>query len=252
MNNRQNEILKRLRELGRVEFEAEADYFGVTPMTIRRDLRILAESGKVLLTRKGAVPRSEIYEKGAAPAMTPEKAAIARRAWQLLQETPHIKSIMLSTGTTTLAFARLLARENPELSVLTNSIPIASALFQTRVKVMLTGGELRSNSLDLVGPAAEQFLSNYHVDMLFSGCDGADAAQGFYTADLNLANLENQSVKISDQVTILSASDKFTRKALVKFATHSDVDYVITDANLGRSEQKMLTSRDVHVLTAEL
>lgn len=248
MNTRQSEILKRLRELGRIEFDSEAAYFDVTPMTIRRDLRILAEAGKVLLTRKGAVPRSEIYEKGAASQPTPEKNAIARRAWQLLQETPNVKSVMLSTGSTTLAFAKLLARENPVLSVLTNSIPIASALFQTRVKVMLTGGELRSNSLDLVGPAAEQFLNDYHIDMLFTGCDGADAAQGFYTADLNLANLENQSVKISDHVVILCASEKFTRKALVKFAGLHDVDYVISDAGLGQAEQNMLAARGVGIL----
>lgn len=249
MNTRQDEILKRIRDLGRVEFESEAAYFGVTPMTIRRDLRLLADSGQVLLTRKGAVPRSEIYEKGASPHPTPEKNAIARRAWQLLQETPDVKSIMLSTGTTTLAFAKLLARENPMLSVLTNSIPIASALFQTRVKVMLTGGELRSNSLDLVGPAAEQFLNGYHVDMLFTGCDGADAAQGFYTADLNLANLENQSVKISNQVVILCTADKFNRKALVKFANLNDVDCVISDDSLGRAERNMLATRGVEVLT---
>lgn len=84
MNNRQNDILKRLRELGRVEFEVEAEFFGVTPMTIRRDLRIMADAGKVLLTRKGAVPRSEIYEKGAVNTPSPEQRAIARRAWQLL------------------------------------------------------------------------------------------------------------------------------------------------------------------------
>ncbi len=157
---------------------------------------------------------------------------------------------MLSTGTTTLAFAKLLARENPLLSVLTNSIPIASALFQTRVKVMLTGGELRSNSLDLVGPAAEQFLHDYHVDMLFTGCDGADAAQGFYTADLNLANLENQSVKISNQVVILCDAAKFTRKALVKFASLNDVNCVISDPALGPAERNMLETRGVNVLIA--
>ena len=117
MNTRQSEILKRLRELGRIEFDSEAAYFDVTPMTIRRDLRILAEAGKVLLTRKGAVPRSEIYEKGAVSQPTPEKNAIARRAWQLLQETPNVKSVMLSTGSTTLAFAKLLVEVSTSLTV---------------------------------------------------------------------------------------------------------------------------------------
>ena len=140
--------------------------------------------------------------------------------------------MMLSTGGTTLAFAKALAQRNLSITVLTNSIPIASALFQTQIKVILTGGELRTTSMDLVGPAAEKYLSDYHIDLLLTGCDGADAQQGFYTSDLNLASYEKLSVKISDKIFILTESTKFGRKALAKFAELNDIDGLVTDNGL--------------------
>ena len=63
--------------------------------------------------------------------------------------------------------------------------------------------------------------------MLITGCDGANAEEGFYTSDLNLASFEKLSVKISDRVMILTESTKFKRKALAKFAELNDVEFII-------------------------
>jgi DeoR family transcriptional regulator of aga operon len=157
--------------------------------------------------------------------------------------------VLLSTGTTTLTFARLLAQQNLPLTIITNSIPIASALFQTRIKVILIGGELRTTSLDLVGPAAEKYLSEYHIDLLVTGCDGADAQQGFYTSDLNLANLEKLSTKVSEKVIVITEIRKFGRKALVKFAEIADVDAIITDSRLKAIDRELITRKGVEVFT---
>jgi DeoR/GlpR family transcriptional regulator of sugar metabolism len=162
---------------------------------------------------------------------------------------PEVKTLMLSTGGTTLAFARLLAQKNLPITVLTNSIPIASALFQTQTKVILTGGELRTTSMDLVGPAAEKYLSDYHVDLLLTGCDGADSQEGFYTSDLNLASYEKLSVKIADKTFILTESLKFKRKALAKFAELNEIDSLITDNNLKAIDREILARRKIKVIT---
>ncbi|MDD4318026.1 MAG: DeoR/GlpR family DNA-binding transcription regulator [Victivallaceae bacterium] len=253
MNKRQEELLKRLHLKGIVEISEEANFFGVSGMTIRRDIRLLAKAGKVLITLKGAVPRSDVHEQAAASPPTPEKMAIAERALQLLKEEfPETKSIMLSTGSTVLEFSKLLAREDLPIAVLTNSLTVATTLFGGKTKVMLTGGELRNNSLDLIGPAAEQSLANYHVDILFTGCDGADAMQGFfYTADLNLANLENQSVKIAQTTVVLTTCDKFDRRSLARFANSSDIDYVITDRELTAEKKKMLATNGIKPLFSD-
>jgi DeoR/GlpR family transcriptional regulator of sugar metabolism len=243
MNQRQQQLLDRLNRIGKILIEEEAEHFCVTPMTIRRDLRFLEKNGLAVQTKKGAIPKPKIH---AAPLNMAEDSAIKRKiAAKLLEKIEPTSTVMLSTGTTTLAFARLLAEQNLSLTIITNSIPIASALFQTRIKVILIGGELRTTSLDLVGPAAEKYLSEYHIDLLVTGCDGADAQQGFYTSDLNLANLEKLSAKVSDKVIVITESRKFGKKALVKFAEIADVDAIITDDHLKAIDRELLTRREI-------
>lgn len=249
MNQRQQELLDRLNRNGRIALDAEAEYFGVASMTIRRDVRYLEQHGLAIETRKGAIPKPRIY---AAPRndVTEDseiKRAIAAR---LLERIEPGSTVMLSTGTTTLAVARLLARRNQAMTVVTNSIPVASALFQTCIKVILIGGELRTTSLDLVGPAAEKFLGEYHIDLLVSGCDGADAAEGFYTSDLNLANLEKLSAEVSDKVIVITESVKFGRKALVKFAEVAAVDAIITDDRLKAVDRELLSRQKAELILA--
>ena len=247
MNQRQQDLLDRMNRNGNILIESEAEYFCVAPMTIRRDLRFLEKNGLAVQTKKGAIPKPKIY---AAPLNMAEDSTIKRKiAARLLEMIEPSSTVLLSTGTTTLTFARLLAQQNLPLTIITNSIPIASALFQTRIKVILIGGELRTTSLDLVGPAAEKYLSEYHIDLLVTGCDGADAEQGFYTSDLNLANLEKLSAKVSDKVIVITESRKFGRKALVKFAEIADVDAIITDNHLKAIDHELIIRKGVEVFT---
>jgi DeoR/GlpR family transcriptional regulator of sugar metabolism len=247
MNQRQQELLDRLNRNGKILIASEAESLGVAAMTIRRDLRFLEENGLAVQTKKGAIPKPKIH---IAPFNMAEDSEIKREiAATLLKMIEPSSTVMLSTGTTTLTFARLLAQQNFPLTIITNSIPIASALFQTRIKVILTGGELRTTSLDLVGPAAEKYLSEYHIDMLITGCDGADAEQGFYTSDLNLANLEKLSAKASDKVIVITESCKFGKKALVKFAEISDINAIITDNCLKAIDRELIARKKVDVIT---
>jgi len=234
MNARQQELKTRIDTLGHIDINDEAKYFAVSEMTIRRDIAFLEKNGLAVQVKGGAIPKSKICES---MIDSPVKNAIAVKMIEILEQMPEVKTLMLSTGGTTLAFAKLLAQKNLPITVLTNSIPIASALFQTQTKVILTGGELRTTSMDLVGPAAEKYLSDYHVDLLLTGCDGADTQEGFYTSDLNLASYEKLSVKISDKTFILTESTKFKHKALAKFAELKEIDTLITDNNLKAIDQ---------------
>ena len=54
LNQRQQEILQRVRETGSVGIEELAAYFNVTPQTIRRDINILCEAGLLRRFHGGA------------------------------------------------------------------------------------------------------------------------------------------------------------------------------------------------------
>jgi len=248
MNRRQKTLLDKLARLGRISIETEAPIFGVSEMTIRRDIIMLDEMGLAIRTHGGAVPRTDVKESILAETRSTDgQKRIAKKVLELI---PDACTLMLSTGSTTLEIARYLAVSGKRLSVVTNSLPIAAALFQTPVQVILTGGTLRSDSLDLAGPVTEKNLDEYYIDMLVSGCDGADATEGFFTKDINLAEMERKAVQKSKKVIIAAEACKFERRAFVKFASPKEISTVVTDVKLAAADVKALEKAGVKLIVS--
>lgn len=246
MNKRQVALLDKLNRLGRLSLEEEAGVFGVSSMTIRRDLAMFEERGVAIRTQGGAIPAHPDPTKLAGGGgASPVKRQIARR---VVERIPDGSTLMLSAGSTTLEVARQLAVAEKSVCVITNSLTVAAALFQTPVQVILTGGSLRSDSLDLVGPVAEKNIDEYYIDILISGCDGAMAGEGFFTHDLNLASMERKSVQKSRNVIIVTESAKFGRPSFAKFASVAEVSAVITDAGLSQADRESLQVAGVEVV----
>lgn len=230
MNSRQKKLLEKLRKGIELSITEEAGNFGTSEMTIRRDFQFLQDEGLALRTHGGAVIRDTADNEltNISNASDAQKR-IAKMTLKLIK--PNA-TIMLSAGTTTLQVAREIAKSGMRISIVTNSLPIAAVLFKTDVKVLLTGGELRKNSMDLVGPVTEKNLGEFYIDTLISGCDGADPQEGFFTSDMNLAEMEKKSVQISEKVIIITESHKFLKRSFVKFALPEEVSIVVTDRSL--------------------
>jgi DeoR family transcriptional regulator, aga operon transcriptional repressor len=247
MNIRQQKLLKKLKQQGSLSIEDEAATQGVSSMTIRRDIQMLAEKGLAIKTHGGAVPRVNDPEQLFIQSKATEgQKRIAAKAVELI---PGNSTIMLSTGSTTLEVARQLVASGKQLSVITNSLPIAATLYQTNIQVLLTGGTLRANSLDLVGPVTEKNIDEYYIDILISGCDGALAEEGFFTKDLSLAEMERKSVKKSHKIIIVTESHKFDRPAFAKFASTQDISTIITDTDLPAEKHTVLSEAGLEVIT---
>ena len=246
MHQRQKKILDMLQS-GRVEIRSAALELGVTEMTLRRDLKELENQKLVLRVKGGAIPHPARYEpETVVPGHLDRKFAIANALF--LRILPA-DSIFLSTGSTSLAFAKVIARRNVlPMTVITNSLPVASALFRSCCKVILLGGELRTNSLDLVGPIAERNLEEYHVNWLISGCDGAFSDYGFYTSDVSLSNLEKKSLRIAEHAAVIADSTKFGRRALTRFASLKDIDLLITDDDFSPADETKLKKAGIEII----
>ena len=246
MYQRQKKILDMLQS-GKLLIRTAALELGVTEMTLRRDLKALEDQKLVLRVKGGAIPHPARYEpEDSVSEKLDRKFAIANA---LFQRILPAESIFLSTGSTSLAFAKILARRNVlPMTVITNSLPVASALFRSCCKVILLGGELRTNSLDLVGPIAERNLEEYHVNWLISGCDGAFSDYGFYTSDVSLSNLEKKSLRIAGNAAVITDSSKFGRRALTRFASLEDIDLLVTDDELSASDEAKLKKADIEII----
>src|SRR4051795_7178564 len=126
---RQALILEQLEASGGVRVSDLVRVLGVSDMTIRRDLEVLAERGLVEKVHGGATAAGtgSTEEPGFAAKSVrqqAEKEAIARRAAQLVLPGT---AVALSAGTTTWTLAHHLL-DVPELTVITNSVQVADVL----------------------------------------------------------------------------------------------------------------------------
>ncbi len=252
---RQSAILALVQESGAVRVADLVDHLGVSDMTVRRDIEQLARDGLVERVHGGAlaVGLASAHEPGflaKSSLMTAEKRAIARRAAELVEPG---SAIGISAGTTTYEVARLL-RGIPDLTVVTNSVPVAQLLHESPTegqRVVLTGG-VRTPSDALVGPVAVTALRTLHVDRLFLGAHGIDAKAGLTTPNLVEAETNRALVASARQVCIVADHTKWGVVGLSTFVDLPDVDLLITDDGLSARARAALVEQVDPLIVAKV
>lgn len=242
-DQRRAQILAHVEEWGGVRVAELVDQLGVSDMTIRRDIAQLAGDGLVARVHGGAVAvsprRSEEPGFVAKSALMGEdKGAIARAAAALVAPGA---SIAISAGTTTYELARAI-RGIPDLTVVTNSVPVAQLLHEARTpgqSVVLTGGT-RTPSDALVGPIANAALRLLHVDRLFLGIHGMHESAGLTSPNLLEAETDRAMIESAGRVCVLADHTKWGVVALGTIAPLSRADELITDGLLPEAARATL------------
>ena len=255
--HRQSLILQAVRSDGSARVSDLTQRLGVSDMTIRRDLEVLAREGLVEKVHGGAVlpgtPAS--HEPGFEAKLMleqPEKTAIARAAASLV--TPGT-AVALAAGTTTFALAQCLL-DVPGLTIVTNSLHVTNLFSGTRGldgtadSVVLTGG-VRTLSDALVGPVADLTIRSLHFDLLFLGCHGFDAGAGLSTPNLAEAETNRSFIRVARQVVVLADHTKWGLVSLSSFARLSEVDVLITDDMLPADARSQVEDQVGEVIYAE-
>lgn len=253
---RQSVILTEIRRHGSVRVGELSSRFGVSDMTIRRDLSELARQGLVEKVHGGALlsgPAGTVEPGFEAKAeWEPEaKEDIARAAAALVRPGT---AVALSAGTTTHALARHLLRIS-RLTVVTNSVRVADVFEDARRRdrggatVVLTGG-VRTPSDALVGPMAELALRDLHVDLLFLGCHGIDPEAGLTTPNIAESETNRALIGCAGRVVVLADHSKWGVVALSGFAGVRDVDVLITDGGMPSEVREVAVERLSDVIIA--
>jgi len=139
-------------------------------------------------------------------------------------------AIGLTGGTTTTEVARALA-DLPTLTIVTNALNIASELaVRTNLKLVVTGGVVRSQSYELSGPIAEASLSGLNLDAVFLGVDGFDLVAGCTTPHEVEARANRALAGSARRVIVVADGSKLGRVAFAQICETSAVDELITDA----------------------
>ncbi|MFJ6770905.1 DeoR/GlpR family DNA-binding transcription regulator [Kitasatospora sp. NPDC091257] len=240
-------ILSHVATAGSVDVHALAELLGVSGATVRRDLQELHDQGLLHRTRGGAVTGAvnlELPLRHRSGKQQEEKRRIARLAAELV---PEAAVVGLTGGTTTTELARILA-ERGGMTVVTNAVNIAAELIvRPEVRLVVIGGIARSASYELVGPAADRMLSQYHVDIAFIGVDGLTAQEGCTTHDEMEAQTDRAFLRCSTRSIVLADSTKIGRVTFASICPLSDVHELVTDDGLTDAQEKAVADCGVKV-----
>jgi DeoR/GlpR family transcriptional regulator of sugar metabolism len=232
---RQELIAEEIKRRGAVRVAELTQLLGVSDMTIRRDLDVLAGSGLIDKVHGGATARrshstDEPGFETKSERQFKEKEAIAAAAAALVEPG---QAIALGAGTTTWRLAHHLL-DAPDLTVVTNSMQIADVLHRSKrsdLTVVLCGG-VRTPSDALVGPVAVTALRSLHVDVLFTGAHGITADAGLTTPNLLEAETNRALIACAARVVVVADHTKWGVRGLSRFARLQDASTLITDAGL--------------------
>jgi DeoR/GlpR family transcriptional regulator of sugar metabolism len=232
---RQSLILEEVRRHGGVRVGDLTRLLGVSDMTVRRDLEVLAAQGLLDKVHGGAttVEGRAVDEPGFEAKSVRElgeKAAIGRAAAQLVKPGT---AIAVTAGTTTREFARHLA-DVPGLTVLTNSLHVAEELYadgRPDQTVIITGG-IRTPSDALVGPVAVATIRSLHVDVVFMGVHGMTERAGFTTPNLMECETNRAFAESTSRLVVLADHTKWGTVGLSQIAPLDEASVLVTDDGL--------------------
>jgi DeoR/GlpR family transcriptional regulator of sugar metabolism len=221
-------ILDRLRVDGKVVAAELSASLAVSPDTVRRDLRDLAEAGLLRRVHGGALPPAV----GARPwAVRSEQApdakvAIARATAGLLRSG---QVILLDSGTTSLEVARHLPADL-DATVITNSPPIAVALADhPSVQVSVLGGMLAKDAHALVGAATVEALRSVRADVLVLGLCSLHPEFGITVMELEESHVKRAMMANAAEVVAVSSAEKLGSAAPYVLGPLDELTYLVTD-----------------------
>ncbi len=235
---RWNSLLELLTTKGRVSVEDAAGQLGVSQATIRRDFDQLGQQQMITRTRGGAVANGVSYDlplRYKTAKHSAEKQRIGAAAAALVA--PGMV-VALNGGTTTTEVARALAEradlstpDGAALTVVTNALNIANELLvRSRMKIVVTGGVVRPQSFELVGPLAGGILREVTLDVALLGADAIDVTLGAAAHHEGEAAMNALMVARARRVVIIADSSKLGGHAFARICPIERVDTLVTDA----------------------
>ena len=254
MTERTSIILQMLGQQSKVEVSELCETFGVSEVTIRKDLQSLSDRNLLTRVRGGAIVKTNVTPIEDALISNiqikkmhnqAEKSAIGKLAATLIAEND---TIFIDSGTTTLELVKYLDGFN-NLTIITNAVNVALEL-TTRYKtfnIILVGGQIRSDSLSLVGPVAASTLKQFYCDILFLGVDSFSIEKGLSTTNLEEANINQVMISMAKKTVALFDSSKFNKRSFAFIAPTSSIEAIVTDNKIPADIQRHLIDMNIEL-----
>lgn len=233
-NERQAEIIKILEKRHSATVHYLAKELFVSEPTIRRDLAVLEENGKIKRTFGGAVISDMIM--GEVPLILREQTNMQEKEEIALKALKFIKDgqvIFIDASSTASCLLEHLSKYK-DLTVITNSPKASLKLAEMKIKCLCTGGILLENSIAYVGSFAENFIRNINADILFFSCRGLSDDGRLTDSSPEESELRKVMMERSKKKIFLCSSEKVGKEYMYNLCHISQIDEAVSTSELPR------------------
>ncbi|TDS87535.1 DeoR/GlpR family DNA-binding transcription regulator [Nesterenkonia aurantiaca] len=252
-DERRRRLVHMVQEQGAVSIAALTEALGVSHMTIRRDIKMLEDSGRLVSVSGGVTMPSRIQldathqaKLGIRPT---EKDSIAARAVDLVAPGDLV---YLDAGTTMLSLARtLVARAGAEgLDVVTNDLVVAAEVGKhPQARVHVLGGRLDSGNMSTDGPLTAAELAEFNIDLAFVSASSFDL-RGLSVPSQAKVIVKRAIIENSRRAYLTTDSSKYGRVAAFKAIPFEAFEGIITDPSLAEPARQRAAELGVDLITA--
>jgi DeoR/GlpR family transcriptional regulator of sugar metabolism len=253
---RRQRIWESLQAEGHVVAKDLAERFGISIDSVRRDLTLMEEQGRLQKTYGGAVASGPVPQVRTLPKAdterygdgAPHQDAIAKRAASCIRshDTVFIGGAGIHFG-----MLKHLPTDIP-FTVITNAIKIAEAIRKREnVTSYLIGGKLRAESAgSMIDILAIEMIGKFSMDICFV-TGGGIAPAGISTATPESAAFARAAAQGSRRVVCLAPHEKLGHRLFVVSVPMESVDLLITDPGAPRNVIQEIERQHVQVVYAD-
>ena len=250
---RRSSIIEELRRHEVVKVSELSNRFGVSEVSIRRDMRYLEKLGALKRVHGGAISVANRPVAGSTMAgtelRTEQKQRIGRAAAAMV--TPGDR-LILDSGTTTMQVAAHLSNNllaDGNLTVITASLSIVRQLGAHKgLHLIVLGGIYFPDYELMVGPQTIETLKSLHADKMFLGTDGLTFSQGITTANVLEAEVDRAMVRAATEVIVVADSSKIGVVGLTPIVPLTKIHKLITDSDASPDFVAALREQGIEVV----
>jgi DeoR/GlpR family transcriptional regulator of sugar metabolism len=251
--HRRSEIAEFVKARGGARIAELADQFGVSTMTIHRDLDQLHAQGMLRKVRSGAeAPPSEAFERNVELRKRLnllEKQAVARAGFAWAASHVEMQAVALDDSTTALHVVPTLLEALP-LTVVTNFLPAINELSaDARVRLNAIGGDYVPEFSSFVGPPSVRALRDVHCDVLFMSVPAVSRGMCFHPSS-PAADLKRAFMESAELCVLLIDHTKLARRAIHRICDVVVFDAVVVDDGIAPDELHRLEDSGANVVVA--
>ncbi|WP_067622214.1 DeoR/GlpR family DNA-binding transcription regulator [Alicyclobacillus acidiphilus] len=247
---RQKTILDYILTKEEVSVQELSTMFGVSEMTIRRDLVKLEQLGLVRRTYGGAIPAGQNTDVPVDVRSSENqhlKTALGKLCATLVAPGD---TIFMDAGTTMMEVARHLP-EDLGITVVTNAIPVVNVLVnKPGIEVLVLGGPLQHTPQLTIGSAVTETIKSLHVNRSFITATGFSVQHGLTDANIQQSEVKRLMAQSSKIRTLVIDSSKYDVRAFNRFAEFTDFDQLVVDDHLDSEVISQIKATGIEVIIA--